>query len=148
MLLAAICSAIASCMVPFVLQKQPGSEQLATYIWLALVSTFGSWAVLIPAKFAEGKVEDHTPLRISMLLLGTLIGLTAWFLGDSLMLKMPGLREPFDVGRGLISHQMLNWPGTRRWRQSSGSVLRRLLCVPVPRPTLVATNRFHAHLAS
>ena len=112
MLLAAICSAIASCMVPFLLQKQPGSEQLATYIWLALVSTFGSWAVLVPAKFAEGKVEDHTPLRISMLLLGTLIGLTAWFLGDSLMLKMPGWREPFDVGRGLISHQMLNWPGS------------------------------------
>ncbi len=112
MLLAAICSAVAACIVPFVLQKQPGSEQLATYIWLALVSTFGSWAVLVPAKFAEGKVEDHTPLRISMLLLGTLIGLTAWFLGDSLMLKTPGWREPFDVGRGLLSHQMLSWPGS------------------------------------
>jgi hypothetical protein len=110
MLLAAICSAIASCMVPFLLQKQPGSEQVATYIWLALVSTFGSWAVLVPAKFAEGKIEDHTPLRISMLLLGTFVGLTAWLLGDSLMLKIAEFREPINVNRGLISSEMLNWP--------------------------------------
>jgi serine/threonine protein kinase len=112
MLLAAIFSALAACVVPFVLRNQPDSEQLASYIWLAIVGTLGSWAVLVPSKFAEGKVEDQTPLRISLLLLGTLVGLSAWFLGDALMLKTPGWREPIDVGKGLFTHEMLGWDRT------------------------------------
>jgi Protein kinase domain len=112
MLMAAIFSALAACVVPFVLRNQPDSEQLAAYIWLAIVGTLGSWAVLVPSKFAEGKVEDQTPLRISLLLLGTLVGLSAWFLGDALMLKTPGWREPIDVGKGLFTHEMLGWDRT------------------------------------
>ena len=109
MLLAAIFSALAACVVPFVLRNQSESEQFASYAWLAVVGTLGSWAVLVPSKFAEGKVEDQTPLRLTLLLLGTLVGLAAWGLGDALMLKAPGWREPIDVGRGLITHEMLGW---------------------------------------
>ena len=110
MLLAAIVAALAACVAPLLLRGQPNSEQMATYVWLAVVGTLGSWAVLVPAKFAEGKVEDQVPLRISLLLLGTLVGVAAWFLGDALMLKMPGWREPIDVGSGIITHEMLGWP--------------------------------------
>ncbi len=109
MLLSAIFAALAACIVPLLLRNQPDSEQIATFIWLALIGTLGSWAVLIPSKFAEGKIEDHTPLRVSLLLLGTLVGLAAWGLGAALMLKTPGWHEPVDVGRGLFSHEMLGW---------------------------------------
>ena len=79
-------------------------------MWLASVSTLGCWAILIPSKFAEGKLEDHVPLRISLLLLGAVVGVVAWMLADSLLLKTPGWREPIDAGTGLISHGMLGWP--------------------------------------
>jgi hypothetical protein len=122
MLLAAIFSALAACIVPLLLRNQQDSEQVATYVWLAIVGTIGSWAVLIPSKFAEGKIEDHTPLRISLLLLGTLVGLSAWFLGDALMLKMPGWSEPINVGKGLITHEMLGWQQTDQFVNPAAAV--------------------------
>jgi serine/threonine protein kinase len=110
MILAAIVAGLAACAAPLLLSNQPGSEQMATYLWLAFVGTLGSWAVLVPSKYFEGRLEDHVPIRISLLLLGTLVGVSAWFLGDALMLKVPGWHEPVDVGRGIVTHNMLNWP--------------------------------------
>lgn len=112
MLFASLFATLAACVAPLVLQGQPSSEQMASYIWLALVGTLASWAVLIPSKFAEGKVEDQAPHRISLLLLGTLVGVAAWGLGNLLVLKSPGWHEPVDVGSGLITHEMLGWPRT------------------------------------
>jgi hypothetical protein len=60
----------------------------------------------------EGKLEDHAPIRISLLLLGILVGLAAWGLGDALMLKTAGWREPVDVGNGIVTHKFLGWPET------------------------------------
>src|SRR5204863_6009824 len=88
------------------------SELLAMYFWLASVGTLGSWAILVPSKFVEGKLEDQVPMRIALMLLGALVGVVAWFVADSLLLKMPSWREPVDVGRGLISNEMLGWPKT------------------------------------
>ncbi len=110
MLVAAIVAALAACVAPLLLRNQASSEQIASYLWLAFVGTLGSWAVLVPSKFFEGRLEDHVPIRISLLLLGTLVGVSAWFLGDTLMLKSPGWHEPVDVGNGLVTHGMLGWP--------------------------------------
>lgn len=110
MLMAAIVASLAACVVPLLMRNQPQSEQMASYIWLAIVGTLGSWAVLVPSKLAEGKVEDHIPLRLPLLLLGTLVGVAAWMIGDALMLHVPGWREPIDVGRGILTHKMLGWP--------------------------------------
>jgi hypothetical protein len=63
----------------------------------------------VPSKLVEGKLEDQVPMRITLMLLGALLGLIAWGVADGLMLKMPGWREPIDVGRGLVSHEMLGW---------------------------------------
>ncbi len=109
MLLAAIFAALAAGAVPFLFNNQPASEQTATYLWLATVGTLGSWAILVPAKFAEGKLEDQAPMRITLLLLGALVGVAAWLVSDALMLKTPGWHEPVDVGRGLVTHEMLGW---------------------------------------
>src|SRR6201999_2178135 len=104
MLLASVFAAIASSVIPLLSSNQPTSEVMATYIWLTIVGTLGSWVVLVPSKFVEGKLEDQVPMRITLMLLGALLGLIAWGVADGLMLNMPGWREPIDVGRGLVSH--------------------------------------------
>ena len=80
MLLSAVIASLTAlaAVVVLMLRDQPPSEQMASYLWLAAVGTLGSWAVLIPSKFFEGKLEDHAPIRISLLLLGTLVGAAAW----------------------------------------------------------------------
>jgi hypothetical protein len=85
---------------------------MATYLWLATVGTLGSWAILVPSKFAEGKLEDQVPMRLMLMSLGALVGLAGWFVGDALLLHSPGWGEPIDVGHGLLSHEMLGWPAT------------------------------------
>ena len=89
--------------------RRPSKWRL--YLWLAIVGTLGSWAILVPAKFAEGKLEDQVPMRLTLLLLGRARrrrrpGASA----TRLMLKTPGWGEPVDVGQGLLSHEMLDWP--------------------------------------
>jgi serine/threonine protein kinase len=109
MLLAAVFSAIAACAIPLLFNTQSSSEVTATYFWLTIVATLGSWAILVPSKFVEGKLEDQVPMRITLMLLGALLGLIAWAVADGLMLKTAGWSEPIDVGRGLVSHEMLGW---------------------------------------
>jgi hypothetical protein len=110
MLLAAIFASIAACAFPLLASNQPSSEVVAAYCWLVAVGTLGSWAVLIPSKFAEGKIEDQVPMRITLMLLGAVLGVVAWGISDALFVQMPSWREPVDAGRGLISHEMLGWP--------------------------------------
>jgi serine/threonine protein kinase len=109
MLLAAIFAAIGACAIPLLSSNQSSSEVLAAYLWLTIVATLGSWAILVPSKFVEGKLEDQVPMRITLMLLGALLGLIAWGIADGLMLKTAGWREPIDVGRGLVSQEMLGW---------------------------------------
>ncbi len=109
MLMAALVAAIAALVAPLLLADNT-SEQWATCMWLALVGTLGSWAVLIPAKFSEGKLEDQVPMRITLLLLGGVVGLAAWGLGDLLLVHTPTWSEPIQVEEGLISQGMLDLP--------------------------------------
>ena len=67
MLLASVFAAIASSVIPLLSSNQPTSEVMATYIWLTIVATLGSWAILVPSKFVEGKLEDQVPMRITLM---------------------------------------------------------------------------------
>jgi hypothetical protein len=109
MLLAAMVAVLAALVAPLLLGHNPPSERVAMHLWLALVGTLGSWAILVPAKFAEGRLEDHVPLRMTLLLLGGLLGAAAWGLGDVLLVHAPGWHEPMQVDAGLISQEMLDW---------------------------------------
>ena len=109
MLLAALFATLAALVAPLLYADQAASENVAIYLWLAIVGTLGSWAVLVPTKFVEGKLEDHVPMRIVMMLLGALVGLAAWFLGDLLFLHMPSVDPLGSPDEGLISQQMLHW---------------------------------------
>ncbi|MEX2308325.1 MAG: serine/threonine-protein kinase [Pirellulales bacterium] len=112
MLLAAIFAAVAACVAPLIFGGQPNSERMAAYLWLATIGTLGSWAILVPSKLVEGKLEDQVPMRIVLLSLGLTVGLAGWAIGDALLLHTPGWGEPVDVGHGLLSHEMLGWPAT------------------------------------
>jgi hypothetical protein len=49
-------------------------------------------------------------MRVTLLAFGALVGIIAWLVGDTLLLKSPGWREPIDANMGLISHELLDWP--------------------------------------
>jgi hypothetical protein len=109
MILAALFAAVAASIAPVMLGNHGMSDRLPLHIWLALVGTLGSWSILVPAKFAEGKLEDQVPMRITLLGFGALVGLAAWFLSNTLLIHVPSWGDPVDVGRGLISQEMLGW---------------------------------------
>ena len=108
MLMAAIIAALASLIAPVLMGIHGTSDGLALYLWLALVGTLGSWAVLVPSKFAEGKVEDQVPMRVTLLLLGGLVGLAAWGLSEALLVHIPSAKGIQD-NSSVISHELLNW---------------------------------------
>jgi hypothetical protein len=108
MLMAAFIAAIASLIAPVLTGTAGSTSGMALYLWTALVSTLGSWAILVPSKLAEGKVEDQVPLRVTLLLLGGIVGLAAWYIGDELLVQLPASRA-FQDGGGIISHEMLGW---------------------------------------
>jgi hypothetical protein len=110
MLLAAIFAAVASAVAPLLMSQQPASDSMATYLWLTMVGTLGSWAIIVPSKLAEGKLEDQVPMRLTLLLCGALLGAVAWFLASSLFLNLPQMDHGIAIDRGLISNEFLGWP--------------------------------------
>jgi hypothetical protein len=110
MMLAALICAVTATVGPMLLGSQPSSERWAMHLWLMTIGTLGSWAILIPSKFAEAKLEDQVPMRVSLLAFGAMVGIVGWLVGDTLLLKSPGWGEPIDAHLGLISNELLGWP--------------------------------------
>jgi hypothetical protein len=117
MLIAAAFAAVAACIAPLSLGEQQTSTSLAMYLWLATIGTLGSWAILVPAKLVEGKLEDQVPMRLTMLLCGALVGFAGWLLAGTLLLTGSAWRElpadgAVDLQRGVLSNEVLGWPAT------------------------------------
>lgn len=85
MFVAAAVSIIAALIVCLI-ATEPFSKEL--FAWLATVSSLACWAIMIPAKLAEGKVEDQAPLRFIQLLSGAVVGMLAWAIAGWLMLPL------------------------------------------------------------
>ncbi len=86
MLVAAAVAAIASLLVCLI---ATGQMRWELYAWMTLTTTLASWAIMVPGKLAEGKVEDQAPLRFTQLVMGAFVGLLAWSLADTLLLALP-----------------------------------------------------------
>jgi hypothetical protein len=110
MLMATVVALLAALLAPILITSGSSSDRLAIYLWLAAVGTLGSWAILVPAKFVEGRLEDQVPMRILLMVLGGLVGLAAWFLASTLFVHVPGWNEPVQMDVGLLSQEMLEWP--------------------------------------
>jgi serine/threonine protein kinase len=109
MLLSAVFASLAALVAPVLLGIATNSASMAVYLWLALVGTIGSWSILIPAKFTEGKLEDQGPIRVLMLALGGIVGAISWMLANALIVTIPGSGEPLDANWGLVSNEWLHW---------------------------------------
>jgi serine/threonine protein kinase len=84
MFIAAVVSIVAALVVCLI--ADPFSKEL--FAWLSTVGSLSCWAIMIPAKLAEGKVEDQAPLRFIQLLSGAVVGVLAWAIADWLMLPL------------------------------------------------------------
>jgi hypothetical protein len=79
------------------------------FLWVAIVATLASWAVLIPGQLTEGRVEDQTPLRFTMLLTGAVVGLLAWAVAQMLYLDLPVGRDFGLSPNDSLSGELLEW---------------------------------------
>ncbi|MEO2049918.1 MAG: serine/threonine-protein kinase [Pirellulales bacterium] len=117
MLTAAVIASVLAIFTGYLIQPP---LNLTMTLWITLVVTLGSWAVLIPAKLTEGRLEDQAPRRFAQLVLGALVGVAAWGLADLLLLTVP-LSDQAGVGLGdaifndllgLKEHQLLGNVGS------------------------------------
>jgi hypothetical protein len=79
------------------------------FLWMAIVGTLASWAIMIPGQLTEGRVEEHTPLRFSMLLAGALVGILAYGVAQVLYLDLPVSRAIALSPGDPISGEMIGY---------------------------------------
>ncbi len=77
-------------------------------LWLAVVSTLGSWGVLISNALTETSVEDHAPRRGLQLLFGIMLGLAAFGLASMLDLQLPWWDDASPRGQECLLEKMFD----------------------------------------
>lgn len=100
MLLAALVAAVMS-IVAVILRGQTSVEQ-NQFAWLTLTSVLGSWAVLIPSTFWAGTDGDQTLRRVTLLVVGLLVGAAAYLAATTLLVQ-------FDDAKGVHDFIQLNF---------------------------------------
>jgi len=101
-LLAATSSAALSVLVSLIFQA--GDTKPEQMVWMALVSTIGSWTILTACKFWEGRPSGDVLLRRLILAsLGVAVGLAAYGLDSLLLISLP--YDPDMVVPALREHQ-------------------------------------------
>jgi hypothetical protein len=79
------------------------------FLWVAIVATLASWAILIPGQLTEGRIEDQAPMRFTMLLAGAFVGLIAWAVAQMLYLDLPVGRNFGLSPNDSLSGELLDW---------------------------------------
>ncbi len=107
MLLSAVVAVVAAMLISSLLLGSLGQgiEQ-----WLTLTIMLSSWAVMIPGKLTEGRVEDQAPLRFTMLVLGALVGVVSWSIADQMMLMLPASQQLGIAPEGTLTANILENP--------------------------------------
>jgi serine/threonine protein kinase len=95
LLLSSIVCAVLS-LVVMILAMRSQVFEANEYLWVALTSILGSWAVLIPAKLWEGRRGDVALRRFVMLVLGLGLGTIAYGLMNWLLVSLS--RDGFGHG--------------------------------------------------
>ncbi|MEM8864970.1 MAG: serine/threonine-protein kinase, partial [Planctomycetota bacterium] len=88
-----------------------GADSSLTFLWFAIVSTLGTWAVLATNKFTEGVVEDQVPMRGLLLALGAVVGIAAGLLSAELGVGLPRNSDLGPPPNDTVMHEMLRFPG-------------------------------------
>ncbi|HVA45629.1 MAG TPA: serine/threonine-protein kinase [Pirellulales bacterium] len=91
-------TAVAAAMSVFLSVVHAKTLQPGQLAWLLVVSTLGSWLVLIPSKLWEGHEGDSTLRRLTLMLLGLGLGAAAWGVKDFLLVPLTAdWRDPAPV---------------------------------------------------
>jgi hypothetical protein len=102
MILAAIVGTIMS--VVAVLLRGQTNVELNQFAWLTLTSVLGSWGVLIPSALWAGTSGDATVRRVTLLVIGLLVGAVAYVGSTTLLVQFDDSAEvhsflQLDVGK-------------------------------------------------
>jgi hypothetical protein len=74
------------CLVTSLLARPAGNP--AQFVWLGLVATAASWAILVPSKFWEGHRGEPILRRFGLLCVGLGLGFAAWWLQERLLVDL------------------------------------------------------------
>ena len=83
--------------------------QTELYVWMALTVSLASWALIVPSHLAEGRMEDHAPLRFFNLLAGAIVGLAAWAISDEIYVGLPASNDFAPRPNDTLFHNMFGW---------------------------------------
>ncbi|MEM9659572.1 MAG: hypothetical protein AAF961_14530, partial [Planctomycetota bacterium] len=106
LLLASIVATVASLLV-CLFAWNPFRVEL--FVWMAVVSTFASWAIMTPAKIGEGWIEDQAPMRFTQLILGALVGVFAWGIAETTLLSLPHSHDFAPGVHDSLAHEFFGW---------------------------------------
>lgn len=111
-------------------------------VWLALVGTAGSWAVLVPAKLWEGRPGEPIFRRLVLLGGGLAVGFFAFGMDRALLLKLPAGPDRVVVSHdlfpqatdaygqstlaGYLTYYAFLFPVLRWWKQAEPTRRRRV----------------------
>ena len=125
--------------------------QFELYLWMAIVISLASWAMIVPSQLIEGRMEDHAPLRFFNLLAGALVGVAAWMIADSVYVSLPASNDFSPGPNDTLFHEMFGWnvDGIARrlqcrQRHRPADDVRRVLRLPVRRDAMVAVGGMDA----
>ncbi|MGE0607308.1 MAG: serine/threonine-protein kinase [Pirellulales bacterium] len=105
------------------------------FAWLALVGSAASWGVLVPSKLWEGRAGETLIRRCAMLFIGLAVGAFAWFVHQSLFVRLNWVAQPgmpvmdgyrltligpegVPLLKGYLVYFGLLFPVLRWWRQA------------------------------
>ncbi len=86
LILSGIVSAVAAFAL-MLMRRRPFA--MDEYLWLALVSGAGAWAILVPSKWWEGSRGDAILRRFVLLFVGLGVGLVAYVTAQSFFVNLP-----------------------------------------------------------
>lgn len=95
------------------------------YLWMALITSLASWALIVPSQLVEGLMEDHAPLRFFNLMTGAVVGLASWMISDAIYVSLPAPNDfvgprPVDT----LFYNMFGWDVVKiQAAYNSGSVI-------------------------
>ena len=126
------------------------------FVWLAISSTLGAWAVLTAGKFWEAEAGDSTGRRFTMALCGMAVGCISYGLANGLLFQpayilpdlqvldvdelSPKLHDPYGMPRlaGFVVFFGILFGALRWWRQSDPTRRFRLSMVATALSVLAA----------
>lgn len=109
LLTSAVVAGVTALIASMFVAQASGSAEVS--IWMVLVTTLASWAVITPAKLTEGRFEDQAPMRFIMLISGALLGLAAYVIAQILMLDLPVTRDFVPGPNDTLFGELFGWRG-------------------------------------